>query len=156
LRTFAVVVRKRELREREPDADPRERAWDYMLQRLERMSTLSRTPLMIVHDEGDGLLVRKYARKARRAGGAGSRLGTGHLSRPAKMLVDDPVQRRSHESYFVQLADLSAYAAFRNVYPPPARPVQIVPQGMWLELGPAAFPEVNKFSGGTPGIVVAT
>jgi hypothetical protein len=72
------------------------------------------------------------------------------------MLVDDPVQRRSHESYFVQLADLSAYAAFRNVYPPPARPVQIVPQGMWLELGPAAFPEVNKFSGGTPGIVVAT
>jgi hypothetical protein len=71
------------------------------------------------------------------------------------MFVDDPIQRRSHESYFVQLADLSAYAAFRNVFPPPVRAVQIVPQNMWLELGPAAFPEVNKFSGGTPGIVVA-
>lgn len=155
LRAFAVVVRKPQLWAAEPDADPRARAWEYLLQRLERMSTISRTPVMIIHDEGEGAIVRKYARKARRAGGAGSRLGTGYLSRPARLLIDDPVERRSHENYFIQLADLTAYAAFRSVYPPPTRPVQIVPQGMWLELGTATFAEVNKYAGGTPGIVIA-
>jgi hypothetical protein len=155
LRAFAVVVRKAELWASEPGADPRERAWEYLLQRLERMSTLSRVPVMIIHDEGEGAIVRKYARRARRAGGAGSRLGTGHLSRPARLLIDDPVERRSHENYFIQLADLTAYAAFRSVFPPPARPVQIVPQTMWSELGTAAYAEVNKYAGGTPGIVIA-
>jgi hypothetical protein len=155
LRSFAVVVQKHSLWAREPSGDPRERAWEYLLQRLERMSTLSRTPVMVVHDEGNGALIRKYCRKARRAGGAGSRLGSGHLSRPARLLIDDPVERRSNENYLVQMADLVAYAAFRNVVPPPPRPVHIVPQNMWSELGSAAFGEVNKYSGGTPGIVIA-
>lgn len=155
LRTFAIVVRKHKLAAKGITVNARDLAWEYLLQRIERMSTKSRKPVMIVHDEGEGDSIRKMARKARRAGGAGSMFGTGHLSRPAKLLVDDPVVRRSHESYFVQLADLAAYAAFRNIYPPPARTVQIVPRTMWTELGSAAFAPVNQFSGGTPGIVVA-
>ena len=53
----------------------------------------------------------------------------------SSQLLDDPVSRNSTQSYFVQLADLAAYAAFRRHYPPPARPVQIVPKMMWSELG---------------------
>lgn len=73
---------------------------------------------------------------------------------PFRGLLDDPVSRRSHESLFLQLADLVAYAGFRRVFPPPQRAVQIVPELMWDELGEARFDEVNQRAGGpSPGIV---
>lgn len=79
--------------------------------------------------------------------------GTGVLKRPFNRLLNDPVPRNSAQSYFLQLADLAAYAAFRRHHPPPAMPVNIVPEAMWDELGDARYSPVNKFSGGPPGIV---
>jgi len=84
------------------------------------------------------MTVRKRARKARRAGTAGSAFGTGTLSRPFERLIDDPVPRNSQQSYFLQLADFNAYAAFRRLYPPPKRRVQICPEGMWDGSAPHA------------------
>ena len=107
----------------------------------------------MIHDDGDGGIVRKLARKARRAGTAGSAFGTGSLKRPARLMLDDPSSRKSHESYFLQLADLDAYAAFRHYYPPPSGRI-IVPQNMWNELGEARYAPVNQLAGGTKGIVV--
>lgn len=108
---------------------------------------------MLVHDEGEGPIVRKLARKARRAGTAGSAFGTGVLQRPARLLLDDPVARDSRQSYFLQLADLTAYAAYRRIRPPPARPTQIVPQLLWDQLGAAIYRPANMLAGGVPGIV---
>jgi hypothetical protein len=109
LQTFAIVINKTELAARGNDENPREVAWEFLLQRVERLTTTTHKPAMVVHDEGES--VRKIAWKARRAGSAGSAFGTGHLSRPARLLIDDPVPRDSRQSYFVQLADVSAYAA---------------------------------------------
>jgi hypothetical protein len=148
-KTFAILVNKANHPTRTADA----LAWEYLLQRLERFTTYDNEVVLVVHDEGNALAVRKLARKSRRAGIAGSMFGTGYLTRPFNRLLDDPVSRTSGQSYFVQLADLVAYAAFRRHYPPPARPVQIVPQMMWSELGSAAYGEVNKYSGGPAGIV---
>lgn len=86
--------------------------------------------------------MRKIARKARRAGSAGSAFGTGHLGRPARLLIDDPVSRDSRQSYFIQLADVSAYAAFRRIHPSPHH-APIVPQEMWDELGEAIYADAN-------------
>jgi hypothetical protein len=106
----------------------------------------------VVHDEGDAVNVRKRARKARRAGTAGSQSGT--ISVPFLRLLDDPVSRQSHQSYLLQLADLSVYAAFRRLYPPPARPVQVVSSTTWDELGTARFRPVRRSTfGDPPGIV---
>lgn len=143
LQTYAVVINKQELANRGRNENPREVAWEFLLQRLERLTTTTRTPVMMVHDEGEAAVVRKIARKARRAGSAGSAFGTGHLDRPARLLVDDPISRDSRQSYFVQLADLSAYAAFRRVHPPPPRHTPIVPQTMWDELGTAIYTDAN-------------
>ena len=144
LQTFAIVINKAELRERGRDENPRDVAWEFLLQRLERLTTTTHMPIMLVHDEGEGAAVRKIARKARRAGSAGSAFGTGHLSRPARLLVDDPIPRDSRQSYFVQLADLSAYAAFRRIHPPRReRAVHIVPPDMWDELGTAIYEDAN-------------
>lgn len=154
LKVFGVVVKKDIMQQRGILTDPRQIAWDWMLQRLERFSTKGTTPLLLIHDEGDSLLIRKATRKARRAGTAGSRFGTGVLQVPARFIVDDPVPRQSSQSYFVQLADLAAYAAFRYVYPPGAKLAQIVPTGMWDELGTARFLPVSSVAGGPSGLVV--
>jgi hypothetical protein len=150
-RTFAIVIDKAN----HPNRSADDIAWQYMLQRLERFATYGTEVVMIIHDEGDADAVRKLARKARRVGGAGSTTGTGFLSRPFLRLLDDPVSRNSAQSYFLQLADLAAYAAFRRHYPPPARRVHIVPQGMWDQLGEARHWQANMYSGGPPGIVHA-
>jgi Protein of unknown function (DUF3800) len=142
LQTFAVLIDKEKLREKRPTADPRDVAWEYLLQRLERASVgppLGPTYFTLIHDAGESDVARRLARKARRAGTAGSQFGTGFLRVPFERLVDDPVPRDSRQSYFVQLADLAAYAAFRRFHPPPARLVPIVPQGMSDELGPARY-----------------
>jgi Protein of unknown function (DUF3800) len=110
---------------------------------------------MLVHDEGEPLLIRKLARKARRAGTAGSAFGAGILRRPATLLIDDPAPRASNQSYLIQLADLNAYAAFRRCFPPPPRTAQIVPETMWDQLGLARFTAVHGLAGSTyPGIVL--
>ena len=154
VKAFAVVIRKNVMDSRGLTLNPRDTAWEYLIQRLERFTTKERTQVVIFHDEGEGGIVRTLTRKARRIGSAGSAFGTGSLKRPARLLLDDPVSRKSHESYFVQLADLNAYAAFRSYYPPPKRPINVVPQNMWDELGTARMGAVNQLAGGTPGIVV--
>jgi hypothetical protein len=68
-------------------------------------------------------------------------VGGGTLSRPlARFLIDDPVERDSAQSYFIQLADLNAYAAYRK-----ERPHPLFPQNMWDELGPAILTDANKY-----------
>lgn len=153
LRAFAIVVRKDIMAADGLVGDPRQVAWEYLLQRLERFTTKTPTQVMLLHDEGEGRMVRAATRKARRAGIAGSAFGTGILRRPARLIIDDPVPRNSVDSYFIQLADLDAYAAFRRLYSPPVRPVNIVPTTMWDELGAARFAAVNQLAKGIPGIV---
>lgn len=154
LKAFAVVIHKERLEKRKPGTDPREVAWEFLLQRLGATSDRLKRPVMIVHDHGDSATVRKIARKARRAGTAGSHFGTGQLKRPTRYLIEDPVPRDSRTSLFIQLADMNAYAAFRRIVAPPPRLVPIVPQTMWDELGRARYAWVNKLVGGQPGIVV--
>jgi hypothetical protein len=148
--TFAIVINKGKLYE---DVDPMVQAWTFLLQRLETL-TRSQDQVMIIHDEGEPDTIRKLARRFRRFGTAGSLFG-GYRVLPFDGLIDDPVSRNSKHSYFLQLADLNAYAAFRRAHPPPARTVGIVPQLMWEELGTAKFAPANRRAGGpSEGIVL--
>jgi hypothetical protein len=157
LLSFAIVIDKAKLQARGGNRDPRDVAWEYLLQRLERFNSGGGShpgqPVLLIHDEGEGPIVRMLARKARRAGTAGSAFGTGMLNRPARLLLEDPVPKDSRQSYFIQLADLTAYAAFRRVYPPPPRAVQIAPHLLWHQLGGAIYLPANQLAGGVPGLV---
>jgi hypothetical protein len=147
--TFAVVIDKPAAMKKFATARPTsDVAWEYLLQRLERRAAKEKTEILVVHDEGDALMIRKRARNAQRAGTAGSNTGIGVLNVPFTRLLDDPVARNSQQSYFLQLADLNAYAAFRRLYPPPSRPVEssasdfvsafraIITQGRWWSCAP--------------------
>lgn len=72
-----------------------------------------------------------------------------------QLLVDDPVPRRSHQSYFVQLADLVAYSGFRAFVPPGTSIGAVCPADMWDELGAATHTAVSGLRPRSrPGIVV--
>jgi hypothetical protein len=148
LDVFAVVIEKQKIRVRR---NPRDIAWEFLLQRFERMGTEDGQRVMVVHDEGDALAVRGLVRKARRASTAGSAFGLGRLYLPARLIIDDPVSRDSGQSYFIQLSDLAAYAAFRTVHPPPPQRSPVCPASMWDELGGARFADANRLATGVLG-----
>ena len=126
---FAIVIRKDLMVD--GGIGCREKAWEFLFQRLERFTTNEKAEMILMYDEGEGEIVRAIARKARRAGLVSSMYGAGYLKRPASLIFDNAVPKKSHQSYFIQLADLNAYAAFRRLYPPPLKVLQIVPTDTW-------------------------
>src|ERR1039458_561517 len=111
---------------------PREVAWDVLMERFERFGTRGQAgPCLIIADEGSPAKLRTMARRKRRIGYAPAAFGGPARRVPFKLLLDDPVTRDSTDSYFVQWADLVAYAAFRQIRPVPGVPL------LWDELADA-------------------
>jgi hypothetical protein len=150
VKTFAVVVDKSRC---SSPAEVRETGWRHALERVEAFARHNNDTVMLFPDSGEYDRFRKLAREMRRHSQVGAMIGGGSLSRPmARVLIDDPVERDSAQSYFVQLADLNAYAAYRKERPDP-----LFPTTMWDELGPAILVEANQFHVGrgleNPGII---
>jgi hypothetical protein len=154
LHAFGVVIRKQELFTRGAAEDPVDRAWTFLLQRFQKFASGAQSQILIVHDEGDTEFVRKVTRRERRIGSAGKHFGPGGLSTPARNIVEDPVPKRSEDSFLVQLADLNAFAAFRHTYPPPRDRGVVVPSAMWEQLGEARLAQVSQVRGGPRGLVI--
>lgn len=128
--------------------------WLTLLQRLERTTHYEgKKPLLIIHDEGENDAVRKLVRKARRRITAGGRYG-GSFTNAIDRLIDDPSPRSSNHSFFIQLADLVAYAGWRTHMPPGKGAARVCPANMWDNLGAATHKRVNSLAGGVPGVVV--
>jgi len=146
-RVFSVLIVKNKIAKL--PADVREIAWRYAIQRLERFGTAAKDNLHVLPDEGHGEFIRKKIRVMRRFNQVPSAFGGPTLERNAENIVEDSSDRRSRESYFIQLADLNAYAAYRRVFP-----AKTFGEDIWDELGGARIAEVNSLRGGPPGIVV--
>ncbi len=151
-KAFAVVVHKGEA---PAECELLDEAWTPLLQRLERTSRAwANSSVLVIHDEGETQEIRKLARWSRRQLAAGSAYGNGSRPAPFHQLLDDPVPKASHESYFLQCADLVAYAGWRRLYEPSRRVSAIVPQRTWDELGNSILSDVNGVRLVTaPGIV---
>ncbi|MBI5169433.1 MAG: DUF3800 domain-containing protein [Candidatus Eisenbacteria bacterium] len=153
-KAFAVVIDKALLEQRKPGDDPRRKAWEFLIQRLERYSTKNGVFMSLFHDEGEARLIRQIVRRTRRAGSAGSMFNNERLHRPATRLLEDPNPRKSHESYFIQLADLVAYAAFRRAFPiQHAGRFEVVQSTAWDGIDAGLLREVSS-QGPHPGIVL--
>lgn len=152
LRAFTVIVDKEATGWHGDELA--EKVWEMLFQRLSLTAKERNQRLMLLHDEGDDARVRKAFRRARRYLTAGSAFGTGKRRVDATQFIEDAVPRESTGSYFLQVADMVAYAGWRTYMAPSKSVAQVVPSNMWNHLGQAQHAVVNKHSGGTPGVVV--
>lgn len=142
---FAVVIRKEQIQKATVGVE--DTAWQYLLQRLRMRSLETRAPIMIIHDQSsDNAEIRKRVRRARRFLWADGHANT------AELIVEDPVPRQSDQTFFIQMADLVAYATTRKVIPARGRGSAICSDEMWDEAGPARLGKVSPRRG--DGIVV--
>lgn len=148
LRTFAIVIDKSKIQQ--PSTNIRETAWRYAIERIERLCAKGdgRAPpldghAMLFPDEGYGEYLKKMVRKHRRHHYVPSAFGDEALERPASNIIEDPFHRSSRESYFVQLADLNAYAAYRHL-----APTSRFGSHVWDLLGAARIEQVNQLTRG--------
>jgi hypothetical protein len=146
---FAVVIEKDRIINT-ATIDPMDTAWHYAIQRLERFGNSTGGTSHMLPDQGHIAFIRSKVRKMRRSHFAPSAFAPGTaLARPATNVVEDPSERLSHHSYFVQFADLVAYAAFRHQHPGSTFGAEL-----WNALGSARLTAVSSLAGGPPGIVV--
>lgn len=141
-RVFAVAwIPERpmsETYERDYHEGPAVDCWRTALERLGTYSIKSRSGDRVATftDSGYGPQFTRVMRKMRRHHRVGSLYG-GSLAAEAPMLVDDPVIRNSKESVFVQMADLCAYAALRELLPTP------FVRNLWGSIGDGVLRVVN-------------
>lgn len=149
VKMFAIAIDKANCHAR--GKDPRETAWVYALQRIDRYCSGVDEPAMIFPDEGHGLFIKRLLRKNRRFHNVPKKWGGGSFKIPMTRIVEDPSDRQSHDSYFIQCADWNAYAAHRSMHVDPQPKVD---PNLWGALGGCLLLDVNKVNGGPPGIVV--
>jgi len=145
---FSILIDKERIKLRER-FEPRPMAWEFAIQRLERFGNAQKDNIHVLPDEGHATFIRKTIRAMRRFSVVPSGSGTGSLKRDALNIIEDPSDRNSKESYFIQLCDLNAYASVRKVFPGPN-----FGENYWDELGDMRLEAVNRIRGGPPGIVV--
>jgi hypothetical protein len=87
-----------------------ETAWTMFLQRYENWLLARQEFGIVVSDEGHDKMLRLLSRKMRVYNPIPSHYG-GYYEVPVVKIIEDPFSRHSQYSYFVQLADISAYLA---------------------------------------------
>ncbi len=147
IQTFAIVIHKHRLK-KQTKGILRSFAWTFAIQRLERFGRDEGENVHVLPDEGHGPFIKRKLRQMRRFNSVSKAFGTGWFDRKAENILEDSSDRKSHESYFIQLADLNAYAASRHVYPG-----AMFGGSYWEELGDSRIKDVNKVKGGPRGIV---
>lgn len=146
---FAIAIHKANAANRGMEA--RETAWTYAIQRLHSHSNEESDYCLVFPDEGHGQFIRQLMRKMRRFHQVPRRWGGGSITFPTERVLEDPNDRRSEDSFFIQVADWCAYAAHRSQY---CAPTPDVPTDLWDELGTVRHPKVNRVRGGPPGMVI--
>ena len=130
-------------------SDPRIPAWTFAFQRLQTFAGVRQDHVIVFPHDGHEFLLRRLLRKGRRYHQIGGHFGS-VLQLPMSRIVEDPNSRKSHESYFIQLADWLAFAAHRSRHVDPKGPFSA---GLWDEVAGLHLADVNRLRGGPPAIV---
>jgi hypothetical protein len=149
VKIFAVALDK--ARASANGFEPRETAWDFALERVQTKCRKEDEHAMVFPDEGHAALIRRLMRRKRRHNRVPKKWGAGSIEAQMERIIEDPSDRRSIDSYFIQLADWCSFAAHRSKY---VDPRNNFPDDMWDELGDRRLLEVNKLESGPPGIKV--
>jgi hypothetical protein len=88
-----------------------DKAFSYSIQRLENdmNKNNSGSEFMIITDEGRIWAMKKIARKIQKINYIPSQFNPDSYRKEIENLIEDPLPKKSQESYFIQLADLVSY-----------------------------------------------
>lgn len=134
---FSVVIEKTKINK--PGLDVEDMAWRMLFQRLRLRTTQTGMPILLVHDQtSDYKGLRTRWRKFRR-------FSFDHTGKQvtAPLLLEDPISRDSSQSYFIQMADLVAYAATRRIVPAQGKRIARCSPEMWMEASQAHLTDVS-------------
>lgn len=154
--TFSIAVNKQQAIAR-GWSDAMYCAWNFALNRLHVKCGPKNEDerFAMFPDQGHGPKVTRWVRSMRRFNYVRSHFGPSTLPLRIERVIEDPSFRDSKSSYFVQIADLNAYASHRSKY---VQPVNKMDRGLWDELntpfGDARNLDVNKNVSGPSGIKV--
>lgn len=148
LKAFAIAVEKAAADVRGWGA--RKAVWTFALQRIHRFCIEEDDRAVLFPDEGEAWYIRSRVREMRRHHYVQLHWGEGSQAFRTDRILEDPNQRKSKESYFIQVADWNALAAHRSSH---IDPKTSLPGDLWDILDPVLLYEVNKRAGGPPGIV---
>lgn len=149
VRCFSVAIAKARILKHQMDI--RETAWVYALERIDTFCQEQKGKAILFPDEGHGPFIKKLLRRLRRHHQVQGHFGSKVLSCATQQIIEDPNDRQSHDSYFVQLADWNALACHRSHYLDP-RPNMA--SDLWDLMPSRHLREVNSIAGGPPGIKV--
>lgn len=153
IRTFSIAIDKG--RASKESWDPKYAAWAFALDTLNRLCEDKDERAVLFPDEGHGPFIRGCLRGLRLTGQTSAQLGPRPQPMGVDRVLEDPSDRPSHESLFVQIADLNAYAAHRA---PGIDPRGGATDGLWECLkGPGSdirIKEVNTDQTMPAGILV--
>lgn len=104
------------------DADPLQ-GFERLLNRINRNMQAAKSHAVLFCDEGNEVAFTRMVRKMSRYNPVQSMFRrweeTGEATKniPTQLILEDPVFKKSEESYFIQLADFCAYALLRKEVP---------------------------------------
>lgn len=148
IKIFSVALKKAYIAKK--GWEPRFAAWTITLERINKFCKVKGQQAIIIPDEGHGYFIRLRIRHMRRFHSVPSRYNFQKLKFNIERIIEDPNPRKSHDSYFIQLADWNAFATHRSKH---IDPKSKIPGSLWDELDSVLIREVNKLKGGPPGIV---
>lgn len=149
VKCFSVAIAKAKIIRR--DMDIRETAWIYAIERIDSFCQDNNDKAILFPDEGHGQFIRRLLRRLRRHHSVQGHYGQEKLKCQTQQIVEDPNDRRSHDSYLTQLADWNALACHRSRHIDP-RPGMA--DDLWDLMPSRHLTEVNKLVGGPSGIKV--
>lgn len=106
VKCISVVIDKSAIRT--TDYAVLDKAITYLIQRIENDLRSADEKFAIITDEGRVGKMRATARRIQRVNFIPSKFGPEPQRAEIKSLIEDPLPKKSHESYFIQFADLVA------------------------------------------------
>ena len=129
-------------------AKQEERAFEWLLNRINRTMQARSSYALLICDEGKDKVYTRLARRMSVHNHIPSRRGqweeTGELTKniPTDRIIEDPVFKDSKRSYFIQMADFCAYALLRRENPLPSKSAYGLDKSFEL-LKPINFKKAN-------------
>jgi hypothetical protein len=130
-------------------SDIHAKAFARIQERLQRRCLSQDSQILVIADEGKEHELTRLARRTKIWNPVGSMFGawedgSSYKNIPNDRLIEDPIFKRSHQSYFLQAADFVAFALLKSEVPPTPRVAKYKLDNVFDDLAPVCAKEASR------------